>query len=66
MIRPLETLGNLFPRSYSKDGWLWKLNQKGLFTSKSYYLELSNGPSVRISHKSIWISDIPSKVSFFT
>lgn len=64
-IRLLELLGNLNHRLEYQDGWSWKLNQKCLFWSKSFYLELSNCPLLSIPHKGIWNPNIPSKVSFF-
>lgn len=65
MIRLLESLGNLNPRSECQGGWIWKLNQNSHFSSKSYYLKLSNCPLLSIPHKGIWNPNIPSRVSFF-
>lgn len=65
MIRLLETLGNCNPSLGRQDRWVQRHNQKGVFTSKSFYLELSNTPLLTIPHKGIWNPDIPSTVAFF-
>lgn len=51
MINLLELLGNLNPMSDCGDVWIWKLNQKGCFTSKSFYAELSNAREFSISQR---------------
>lgn len=39
LLNLLETFGNLNPNVERRDSWIWKLNQKGQFTSKSLYIE---------------------------
>lgn len=58
-------LGNINPVPDRNDGWVWKLNQRGHFTSKSFYVEISHITGISIPHNDIWNPDIPSKVSFF-
>lgn len=49
-----------------RDGWEWVLSKKGVFTSKSFYVDQFVHKSIMFSHKSIWVLSIPSKVPFFT
>lgn len=65
MIRLLETLSNCNPSLGRQDRWVWRLNQKGGFISKSFYWQLSNTPLLTIPHKGIWNPDIPSRLAFF-
>lgn len=65
LLSLLEILGNLKPFMERVNTWVWKLNHKGHFTSKSFYLALSNSLMDWFPHKSIWIPIIPSKISFF-
>lgn len=63
--RLLGLLESMRPDPSLQDVWVWCISQKRCYTTKSFYLALSNHDFLEFSHKSIWIFDIPSKVSFF-
>lgn len=65
LLSLLEILGNLKPFRERIDMWVWKLNHKGYFTSKSFYSVLLNSLMDWFPCKSIWIPIIPSKISLF-
>lgn len=65
LLSLMGILENLKPSRERIDMWVWKLNHKRYFTSKSFYSALSNFSMDWFPHKSIWIPIIPSKISSF-
>lgn len=65
LLNLLEILGNMALNGNKNDGWTWKLNQKGCFTSKLLYHTLLNYTNIGFPHNGIWIPNIPFRVSFF-
>lgn len=53
------------PNPKMVDTWVWVLNGKCVFSSKSLYLDLVGDRSAVFPHKIIWFHGIPSKVVFF-
>lgn len=48
MFRMLNMLANINPDLSIRDGWEWRLNEKGLFTAKSLYVELVNARELEL------------------
>lgn len=65
MWRMLCLLESIRPNPRLVDIWVWELNSKGIFSSKSLYLELFCDRLVVVPYKIIWFQGIPSKVAFF-
>lgn len=65
LFRFFSMLENHKPDRGQRDTWVWGINEKGFFTTKSFYLEMMNSRSNHFPHKGIWVPSIPSKVSFF-
>lgn len=65
LLNLLGILGNLKPYSNRSDSWRWNLNQKGLFTSKSFYIELADISWTVFPYKGIWISFVLFRITFF-
>lgn len=65
LLGMLELLGNSSPRLNSRDEWIWGLNSKGCFMVKSLYARLFSTTNLLVPHKSIWMVEIQSQMSFF-
>lgn len=65
MMGLLRVLEGVRPDPSQSDGWECVLSKEGVFTSKSFYVEQFVHRSIPFPHKCIWISNMPSKVSFF-
>lgn len=63
--RLLSVVDSIRPNPRMVDTWVWALNRKGVFSSKSLYFELIGDRSIDFPHKIICFHDIPSKVVFF-
>jgi hypothetical protein len=48
----------------SPDNFVWRLNDSGIFTVKSMYLDLMNGHSIGL-RKNLWKLKIPLKIKIF-
>lgn len=53
-MRMLGLLGNIEPRQNGSDRWIWMLDRKRNFNSKSFYEEAINSSTPVIPFKGIW------------
>lgn len=61
----LRVINGVRPNNTLVDDWEWDLNKKGIFSSKSLYLELVRDRAIVFPHKFIWNPGILSKVALF-